>query len=88
MPKISLYHIFVVEDGIWGCIPENVANNTESDWSGFECLIKKRDTSTKYVSTETKSKDYCLAVLEVQNMGSFLTSAVLEDDSVQIARLG
>lgn len=62
MLKVPLYHVFVVEDGTWGCILENLASFTEGDGSGFECLIKKRHT--KYVSTSTGSKDYCQAVLE------------------------
>lgn len=59
MLKVPLYHVFLVEYGIWGCILENLASYTEGDWSGFECLIKKRGTSTKYVSTPAGAKDYC-----------------------------
>lgn len=65
MLEILLYHVFVVENGIWGCILENLANCTEGDWNGFECLIKKRDTSAKYVSTPAGSEDYGQGILEV-----------------------
>lgn len=53
----ALSYPFIVEDGIWGCVLEDLANYTDGDRSGFECLIKKRHMPTKYLSTATGSKD-------------------------------
>lgn len=45
----------------WGwdlrSILEDLAHHIDGDRSGFECLIKKRDVPTKYLSTATGSKD-------------------------------
>lgn len=58
MSKIALSYAFIVYDGIWGCVLEDLASCTDGDRSGFECLIKKRDMLTKYLSTTTEHKCY------------------------------